>query len=412
MALGSKLASYLFTSALANAILPIFSIFLPLFAAELGASPLELGLVGGAAYAVYSFMPFVMGHFSDRSGSRKFFILSSLALLVVVSFLYSASADPVAVVIVRIFEGIGWATLWPAIEAAVTEDTPRDSKSSLAIFNYSWSAGAAAGPGLGTLLVTTLSYRETFLVCSALFVVPLAANTLAFLVEGGRRPAVEPDVEKPSGARPGLRSSIREIFFTADRERNFRVWTSFITAGLSALTGAVFYTFFGPYAASIGVSVVTIGAATSTLGAVRFVVYLALANRALRNWLLATGRRNRNALAFTSLATLSGLFLLVRDPTAATYFLAFGLLGLGSSLAYAISQATIIGDTPTRVRGAGAGLFESSLGIGGTLGPIVAGAVSSGSLTTAFTVPVAGLGLSLLLLYSLSRVGGGGPEGS
>ena len=53
MGSNSRFASYLFSSGLANAILPIFYIFLPIFAARLGANALEIGMVGGAAYAVY-----------------------------------------------------------------------------------------------------------------------------------------------------------------------------------------------------------------------------------------------------------------------------------------------------------------------------------------------------------------------
>ena len=105
---------------------PVFYIFLPLFAVTLGANTLELGLVGGTSYAVYSFMPFVMGHISDRRGSRKFFIITSLVILCVVSLLYAASNDPVSLIVVRVFEGVGWAMLWPAMEAAIVEDSARD----------------------------------------------------------------------------------------------------------------------------------------------------------------------------------------------------------------------------------------------------------------------------------------------
>jgi len=63
--------SLLLSSAVADAVLPIFYIFIPIFAVKLGANALELGLVGGVSYGVYSFMPFVMGHFSDRAGGKK-----------------------------------------------------------------------------------------------------------------------------------------------------------------------------------------------------------------------------------------------------------------------------------------------------------------------------------------------------
>lgn len=406
MRIAPRTVSYLFSSALAGVIFPIFYIFVPIFAVRLGANALELGLVGGSSYAVYSFMPFVMGHFSDRRGLRQFFIFSSFLILSVVSLLYSVSTNPVSLIAVRIFEGIGWAMLWPAIEAAVTEDTLRDSKSSLAIFNYTWSGGAALGPVIGTLLVTAYSYRFAFFASGLLFAVPIFLNGVVFLKER-RAPSAkihsddtQPDLVKQST----LSFSVREILLSSDPRRNFQVWTALVTMALSTMTSAVFFTFFGPYASSLGITVLVIGEVTTMFGVVRLFVYFALAKQSLRHIAFDIANRNRNIIAFTCLASLSPLLLFVRDTTATVYFTAFGLFAIGFSMVYAISQATLIAETPIKQRGAGAGLFESSLGLGGLVGPTIAGTISSGSLANAFIVPVAGLAPVLLLLLTLSSL--------
>lgn len=399
MRVAPRTVGYLFSSALANVIFPIFFIFVPIFAVTLGASALELGLVGGSAYAVYSFMPFIMGHFSDRRGLRQFFIFSSFLILSAVSLLYSVSTNPISLIAVRIFEGIGWAMLWPAIEAAITEDTSRDSKSSLAIFNYTWSGGAALGPVIGTLLVTAYSYRFAFFVSGLLFVIPILINGAAFLKERH-----DPPAKTYSDDRPTFSFSIREILLSSDRGRNFQVWTALVAMALSTMTSAIFFTFFGPYASSLGITVLVIGEVTTTFGAVRLFVYFALAKQSLRHGALDAVSRVRNIVAFTCLASLSTLLLFVRDLTATVYFAAFGLFAIGYSMVYAICQATLIAETPVQQRGAGAGLFESSLGIGGLIGPTVAGTISSGSLANAFIVPVVGLALVLLILLGLSSL--------
>lgn len=399
-----QIASYLFSSALADAISPIFNIFIPLFAVELGASALELGLVGGASYAVYSFMPFIMGRFSDRSGSRKFFILSSLLMLCAVSVLYSASTGPISIIVVRVFEGIGWAMLWPAMEAAITESTTRDSSSALAVFNYVWSGGAALGPAIGTLLVTTYSYRSAFLGCGLLFAIPALLNGAAFL-KGRRVPSPSSNFDGSRSRQEGfptLFSSARAMLVSRDGRRNFRVWTSFITMSLSAMASGILFTFFGPYATSLGVTVPVVGAVTTSFGVVRFAVYVALARGSLRQRLLVVENRSRNLVVLASLAALSTLLLLVRDPTAVFYFLSFTLFAAGFSLVYTLSQTTLIAETMPEQRGAGAGLFECSIGLGGMVGPIIAGSVSSSSLGLAFGVPVAGLAVTLGLLFVLS----------
>jgi len=112
-------------------------------------------------------------------------------------------------------------------------------------------------------------------------------------------------------------------------------------------------------------------------------------------------------VAFACVASLSSLLLFVKDTTGAVYFLSFILFGIGYSVVYAMSQTTLIAETSSEQRGAGAGLFESSIGVGGILGPIAAGAVSSSSLTNAFAVPPASLALALGLIYALSKAAQG-----
>jgi MFS family permease len=395
--------SILFSSAVADAILPIFYIFIPIFAVKiLGANALELGLVGGASYAVYSFMPFIMGHFSDRRGSRKFFILSSVVLLCIVSLLYSITSSPVTLIVIRLFEGTGWAMLWPAIEAAITEDAFRESKKSLSVFNFTWSGGAALGPVIGTFLVSVYSYRFAFFATGILFAILIVTNSITFFRNKTSRAPNYANSANTERLHVSLSSSIRKVLFSPDKKQNFRVWTCLVATILSALTSGVFFTFFGPYASSLGLAVVLIGAITTTYGVVRFFTYVVFAKESLRNRLLDPSKRNRNAITFASLACLSTLILIIKDHSGTLYFVSFALFAIGYSLVYSISQATLIAETSREQMGAGAGLFESSIGIGGAIGPIVAGVISSSSLTISFIVPAAGLVFALGFLFVLS----------
>lgn len=400
----SQFVSYLFSSAVADAILPIFYIFLPIFAVKiLHANALELGLVGGASYAVYSFMPFIMGHFSDRRGSRKFFILAAFVLLCTVSFLYSIAISPITLIFIRLAEGTGWAMLWPAIEAAITEDPLRESKKSLSIFNYTWSGGAALGPPIGTFLVTVFSYRLSFFVTGVLFAILIAANSWTFLRLNTTYSPLQTDIKKET-SHVSLSFSIRQVLLSQDRKKNFRIWTCLVATSLSALTSGVFFTFFGPYASSLGLTLVLIGVITTAYGTVRFFTYVLFAKQSLRDRFFEPRNRNRNTLAFAALASLSTLILMVRDASGAVYFFAFALFAIGYSVVYSISQMTLIAETAREYMGAGAGLFESSIGIGAFIGPVVAGAVSSHALVISFVVPAVGLGVALVLLFALSTL--------
>jgi len=172
---------------------------------------------------------------------------------------------------------------------------------------------------------------------------------------------------------------------------------------LATATSAIFFTFFGPYATSIGLTLVLVGAATSAFGMVRFFTYVTLAKQSLTQKLFDGRVRIRNLVVFACVASLSSLFFLIRDSTGAVYFLAFALFAIGNSAVYAMSQTTLIAETASEQTGAGAGLFESSIGVGGMIGPIAAGAVSSSSLSTAFAVPPVILALALGFLYVMSK---------
>ena len=68
---------------------------------------------------------------------------------------------------------------------------------------------------------------------------------------------------------------------------------------------------------------------------------------------------------------------------------------------YGISQVAMIAEATQAKAGQGAGLFESSLGIGMCFGPIAGGIVSGGSLSLPFIVPTLSLVLFLLALPAL-----------
>ena len=62
-----------------------------------------------------------------------------------------------------------------------------------------------------------------------------------------------------------------------------------------------------------------------------------------------------------------------------------------------IAQYALVAEASPTTRGVGAGLLESSVGTGGSVGPIIAGVVSCQSLTIPFLVPIFGFLLGTLV---------------
>ena len=370
----------------ANLILPLYSVFLPLLAYALNASAFEVGLVGGAANAVYCFMPFVMGRFADSANVRRFFVTTSFVLLSIISISYIYVQNPVTLIVMRIFEGVGWAMLWPAIEAVIRDSTT-DARRALSIFNFTWSGSATVGPLIGSAIVFVSSIREAFVVSSAVMIVTLLVNLAPLAMRRGtdvvivRTTPISDHVQTPRyGARLYVPSMI-----------------------VGAISVGVLYTFLPEYAKSIHISILLVGAATFIFGFTRFLVYVLMVCERFRSSLLHSKYRARNVVISLIVLSLSSLLMLVRDPSGLLYIVSYGVGGACYSVVYAVSQASVIAEAEPDKVGRSAGKFESSIGIGQALGPIMGGAIAMGSYSTPYIVPSLSLVVFLIVLPFLVR---------
>ncbi len=370
----------------ANLILPLYSVFLPLLAYALNASAFEVGLVGGAANAVYCFMPFVMGRFADSANVRRFFVTTSFVLLSIISISYIYVQNPVTLIVMRIFEGVGWAMLWPAIEAVIRDSTT-DARRALSIFNFTWSGSATVGPLIGSAIVFVSSIREAFVVSSAVMIVTLLVNLAPLAMRRGtdvvivRTTPISDHVQTPRyGARLYVPSMI-----------------------VGAISVGVLYTFLPEYAKSIHISILLVGAATFIFGFTRFLVYVLMVRERFRSSLLHSKYRARNVVISLIVLSLSSLLMLVRDPSGLLYIVSYGVGGACYSVVYAVSQASVIAEAEPDKVGRSAGKFESSIGIGQALGPIMGGAIAMGSYSTPYIVPSLSLVVFLIVLPFLVR---------
>ncbi len=401
------------TAALANFAQPIFTTFLSLLAVELHASVFEIGLVGGGSSVVYAFMPFVMGRFSDRGQARKFFIILSLALLAAVSILYSYSANPIDLIGLRLVEGLGWATFWPSIDAAVIHDTKVDPKRALAIFNLSWSSAASLGPLVGSAVIVIFSIRQVFIFNAIFLLVAMSINLIPY---SRIRRSGEPTPSRSDGGNGNGQSQIIEnaevaAAFPAKKQNepseagSKKVSTLFYVLSLVMCTiiSNTIISFFSPYASSQGLPIVIIGAVSATFSAARFLGYLLTSTRRINGFLLDPKIRSRNILVFLFLTSSFSLLTVFHSPSGAIYFLSFFLVGLSYSFVYYVAMVGLLAETKKERMGAGAGIFEASIGTGSLVGPVIAGSVAGNSLTVPFIVPFFCAIPILSLLFYLSR---------
>ncbi len=386
--------AYLVSSFSGDLVLSIFYIYLPLFAHELGASTLEVGIVGGGDYLSYSFLPFLLGRFSDKLKSRMLLIVLALGLISVSSLLYAIAPNAETLVIVRLFEGIGWSALWPAVESGISETANENSQKALGQYNFVWSFGAMLGPLVGALLIFSVSIRTTFLITAGILLATLLVNLPKVRTSKNRLEPKEINLVDGRGHNP---KDLRQTLVRLISKNRVLITTNVVVA----MSVSTLLTFFPPYANSIGVSILMIGVLTFSFTASRFITYLIVLRENVRRRIISIESRNRTALVAMGCASISGVFLAFRTFGSASYFLGFVLLGSSFAVVTTIIQVAMIVEAPPSQMGAGAGFVESAIGIGSFLGPVIAGLVSGGSFLVPFFVPLV---IFLLVLPVLGLV--------
>lgn len=130
--------------------------FLPLFLQEEAHSSLVMiGFITGAFYLGTLLFSSLFGWLSDILG-RKPLLVAGMAVVPVVSFLFTRTLDPTWFLLFRLIEGTSAATggIMYALVADIT--TPAQQGRSLGLLMSSMFAGAIAGPALGAAIYSVL----------------------------------------------------------------------------------------------------------------------------------------------------------------------------------------------------------------------------------------------------------------
>ena len=135
---------------------------LPVYAHELGASGLYIGLIFGAfSLSRTVFLPF-FGRMSDRQG-RKPFIVLGLFSYAVISMAFIWSSDVESLIFLRFIQGIASAMIMPVAQAYVGEITPAGQEGfSMGLFHMSVFCGLSIGPLAGGSIKDFFSLDAAF----------------------------------------------------------------------------------------------------------------------------------------------------------------------------------------------------------------------------------------------------------
>jgi len=135
---------------------------LPVYAYELGASGLYIGLVFGAFSLSRTFFLPYFGRLSDKKGRKPLIVAGLLAYaLISIAFVFAKNVE--TLIIIRFIQGISSAMLMPVIQAYVGDITPEGREGlSMGMFNMSMFFGLSVGPLSGGMINEHFSLNTSF----------------------------------------------------------------------------------------------------------------------------------------------------------------------------------------------------------------------------------------------------------
>ena len=135
---------------------------LPVYAHDLGASGIYIGLIFGAfSLSRTLFLPY-FGRRSDRQG-RKPFIVWGLFSYAVIAVAFILSTGVEALIGIRFVQGITSAMIMPVVQAYVGDITPKGREGwTMGLFNMSLFIGLSAGPLIGGVIKDRFSLDGAF----------------------------------------------------------------------------------------------------------------------------------------------------------------------------------------------------------------------------------------------------------
>jgi MFS family permease len=152
---------------------------LPVYAHDLGASGLFIGLIFGAfSLSRTVFLPY-FGRLSDRKG-RKTIIVSGLFAYAVISVAFIFSTNVTSLIVIRLFHGVASAMLMPVIQAYVGDISPPGREGRLmGVYSAFVLFGLGFGPLIGGFVMDTYGLTASF---SSMGALALIGFTISFLL--------------------------------------------------------------------------------------------------------------------------------------------------------------------------------------------------------------------------------------
>jgi len=351
--------------------------FMGIYAESLGANGFLIGLIFGSFTLSRALFTPLIGRLSDLKG-RKNLLVIGLAGYTILSFFYAAADTTSSLIIIRFFHGLASAMVLPISMAYIGDIAPKNEEGKyLGTFTISFFMGLAAGPVIGGALHYIWHMNAAFYAMGAISFLSLLL--LVFML-----PEINAHKKtKPSSIRVILKDKTMQAMFI------FRLMNAF---GISALMG-----FLPLLAERINITIFQIG----------FVVTANLLVSSLFQRYFGILADKSDKVAMLIAGSIMMLIALALMPLSANFYtlLLFNIL-MGFGSAVSIPAGSAITAQLGRKLGMGSvmGIFNTAFGIGGGIGPIIAGLIMVAfGLATVFVSSAIIVLIGTIIFYYLMK---------
>ena len=332
----------------------IIAPIIPIYATDLGATGVTLGLMIAAFSISRTALQPVVGSQSDRHG-RKRFLVAGLSIYAVMGLTYTLATSVEHLILIRLFHGVGSAMIVPIAMAYIGDLTPKGQEGKyMGMLNIALFAGISGGPILGGVFRDTTGINPAFYTMSAL----TAASLVLILT---LLPPQRSDRQIQSS--PGLLTTLRRML------RNNRVvgmllpriGSMIVMIPTMGFLPILMDTSMGATGVEIGI---VIAARTIVTAGLQF-PFGKLADRYNKVILILTG----------CLVISAGVFLM---PFAADFLQLVWLsvlIGIGEALIWPTLGAIAVEEGHQYGQGSMMGVFNMAMSLGVLIGSLAAGSL-------------------------------------
>lgn len=330
----------------------IIAPLLPIYAKDLGATGVWVGIIfSGYAISRTVILPFV-GKLSDRRG-RKLVISIGLFVFALTSFAYILANNVVSLLVIRLLQGVAAGFVQPITQAYIGDIAPEGEEGKwMGFFNATFLGGWGCGPLMGGILTDYFGMDSAFYVMGGLNVLAFLGVTI-FLPEVRR---TREETTQKSSFRGIASSNLSRGLFS------FQV-------GDAAHRGIVqtFIPVFGG---------LTLGLSSSLIGTILSVLVLGAGLIQVFTGRLADRFNKRLVVIIGSIGIIVSMLVIPQAFGFWSLLVFLGIAIVGDATAVPSASALVVEEGRKFGMGVSMAVFNMGLGVGMSVGPILAGLAS------------------------------------